>query len=89
MAGGRLLVENEYDQKAQVMTSEPAWRSPDGSTLIRSDGPEVVRLYRREEMEMMMREAGLEPRRLRRAMARTWVQDDRQMQTTWVARPCS
>lgn len=84
VAGGRLVVDNAYDPVAQVMTTWPTWVSPTGE-IITADRAEVVRLYTRADVEAMMTEAGLTPRRLAQAMGRRVRQDDDQMLTTWVA----
>jgi SAM-dependent methyltransferase len=86
LAGGSLIVDNHYDESTQTMISAPHWMTPDGATLYYAREPERVRLYRREEIEELMRAAGLEPERLRRAMGRRFNQDDAQILTTWIAR---
>lgn len=85
VAGGRFIVDNSYDPDERIMTSHPTWISPDQSKIYVAPSPEIVRLYTRADMEAMMRAAGLEPRRLSRAMGRNFRQDDAQMLTTWVA----
>lgn len=85
VAGGQFLVDNSYDAEQHVMTSHPVWVAPDRATVYTAITPEVVRLYDRAEIEAEMRAAGLEPRRLRKAMGRKFVQDDAQMLTTWIA----
>ncbi|HVZ40333.1 MAG TPA: class I SAM-dependent methyltransferase [Candidatus Kapabacteria bacterium] len=86
VAGGRFLVDNSYDAERRVMTSHPTWISPDERQIVTAVTPEVIQLYMRAEMEAMMRGAGLEPERLRRAMGRKFDQDEEQMLTTWIAR---
>lgn len=86
VAGGRFIVDNSYDPDKRLMTSYPTWVSPDRTKIYTAPTPELVRLYMREEMETMFRGAGMEPRRLHRAMGRSFRQDDAQMLTTWVAR---
>lgn len=86
LAGGSLIVDNVYDTETRTMISAPYWMSGDGETLYYAPEPERVRLYRREEIESLMRDAGLRPQRLRRAMGRRFNQDDRQILTTWIAR---
>ncbi len=86
VAGGRLLVDNSYDAERQLMTSYPTWVAPNGHELYTSTTPEQVQLYTRAAVETMMRDAGLAPMRLVRAMGRKFEQDDEQMLTTWIAR---
>jgi SAM-dependent methyltransferase len=85
LAGGTFIVDNSYDQQRKVMTSYPAWISPDRETVFVATSPEIVRLYGRADLERMMLDAGLAPRRLRRAMGRQEEQDDDDMMTTWLA----
>lgn len=85
VAGGRFIVDNSYDSEQRIMTSYPTWVSPDESEIYTAVTPEVIQLYTRAEMEEMMRDAGLTPRRLNRAMGRKFTQDDEQMLTTWIA----
>jgi SAM-dependent methyltransferase len=86
VAGGRLIVNNTYDPDEQMMTSHPFWITPDYRTVYGATSPERVRIYTRADLEGMMREAALEPRRLDRAMGRRYRQTDDEMVTTWVAR---
>jgi cyclopropane fatty-acyl-phospholipid synthase-like methyltransferase len=86
LAGGRFIVDNSYDREEHIMTSYPAWISPDEETIYTATNPEIVRLYTRDEIEGMMREAGLKPQRLLRAMGRGYKQTDEEMVTTWLAR---
>ncbi len=85
VAGGTLIVDNHYEEEDHMMISQPAWISPDYSSVYMADSPERVILYTREELESMMREAGLHPRRLRRAMGRRHDQSDDEPQSTWIA----
>jgi SAM-dependent methyltransferase len=85
VSGGTLIVDNTYDVENRRMTSYPTWITPDDSLAFTAMEPEVVQLYLRKDLEEMMREAGLEPRRLDRAMGRRFTQDDEQMLTTWIA----
>jgi cyclopropane fatty-acyl-phospholipid synthase-like methyltransferase len=86
LAGGRFIVDNSYDDEQHLMTSYPAWISPDEETIFTATTPEVVMLYSRKEIEGMMREAGLTPSRLVRAMGRRYNQTDEDMVTSWLAR---
>lgn len=86
VSGGTLIVDNSYDEERQVMTSYPTWVTPDESLAFTVMEPEVVQLYTRAALEEMMRTAGMEPRRLVRAMGRRFKQDEDQMLTTWIAR---
>jgi|GEM_PF-1956279 len=86
VAGGRFIVDNSYDAEAHIMTSYPTWVAPDNKTIYIAESPEVVRLYTRSAMEKMMRDAGMTPRRLDKAMGRRFKQTDDQMLTTWIAR---
>lgn len=86
VAGGRFIVDNSYDPEERIMTSYPTWVSPDGATIYLAPTPEIVRLYTRQQMEEMMRGADMEPKRLMRAMGRSFRQDEPQMLTTWSAR---
>lgn len=85
LAGGTFVVENSWEPERSVMISHPAWIAPDQETVYYAEGPEVVRLYLRQELEQMMADAGLRPRRLQRAMGRRFRQDDTDMHTTWIA----
>ncbi|KXK57789.1 MAG: methyltransferase domain-containing protein [Chlorobi bacterium] len=85
LAGGTFVVENSWEPERSVMISHPAWIAPDQETVYYANGPEVVRLYLRQELEQMMADAGLRPRRLQRAMGRRFRQDDTDMHTTWIA----
>ncbi len=85
LAGGRLIVDNSYDQPTRTMTSHPAWIAPDNETVYYADRPERIMLYERNDLEEMMRDAGMIPRRLNRAMGRRFAQTDDQMYTTWIA----
>lgn len=86
LSGGSLIVDNHYDEAERMMVSAPFWLDPEGTTLYFAPEPERVRLYLREEIEELMRETGLQPTRLRRAMGRRFNQDDSQILTTWLAR---
>jgi cyclopropane fatty-acyl-phospholipid synthase-like methyltransferase len=86
LANGTFIVDNSYDPEQQMMTSYPAWIAPDHETVFTATSPEVVRIYRRAELEEMMQAAGMEPERLRRTMGRTFKQGDDDMMTTWIAR---
>jgi len=84
VAGGRLIVENDWAPVERLMTSIPTWISPQHEIYV-ADSPESVRLYHRRVIETSMIDAGLQPRRLRRAMGRQGVQDEMSMGTTWIA----
>lgn len=86
VADGKLIVDNSYDRSERTMTSHPAWVAPDNQTVYYATEPERIQLYMRDELEEMMRNAGMVPRRLVRAMGRRFRQTDDQMYTTWVAR---
>lgn len=83
--GGRLVVDNTYDQKRRLMISYPTWVSPD-NTIYTVDRPEIVQLYLRADIEEMMEAADMAPARQRQAMGRRYHQSDDQMQTTWISR---
>ncbi len=84
LAGGRLVVDNTWDPAERTMTSHPTWVSPDRDLYV-SDSPEVVRIYRREDIEAEFEKNGLTHRRLRRPMGRDVPQDASSLSTTWVA----
>ncbi len=86
VSDGTLIVDNTYDEERRVMTSYPTWVTPDETIAYAAMEPEVVQLYMRADLEEMMRGAEMVPRRLTRAMGRSFKQDEEQAITTWIAR---
>lgn len=84
LAGGRLVVDNSWDPVERTMTSYPTWVSPQGDLYV-SDSPEVVRIYRRNEIESEFDRNDMTHSRLRRPMGRDIPQDTSSLSTTWIA----
>jgi len=84
VAGGRLIVDNEWNTESSTMFNYPTWISPDSQIYV-AESPETVQIYTRRELENVMKESGLDPRRLRHPMARARAQTEEDMMTTWVA----
>lgn len=84
LSDGTLIVDNSWDAEQQMMISWPYWVPPEDDQIFTAPTPESVRLYSQDEIESMMKAAGLQPKVIGDGASRN-LRRHRNAVVTWIA----